>query len=233
MLDEVSEESRVIGIDSASTKYWVGVTNDQQAYLGRTVEDLVSAADVDGRLAVIAIDIPIGLPLVGARQADVAARLRVGPRRGSVFMTPIRSAIEAKSLAEANEVSRGVIGKGVSAQSFALARKILEVDRFVRNANRTVIEVHPEVSFRELAGYDLESKHTWAGIHQRQRLLAKGGMRIQRDLGEAGRVAGIDDILDAAVAAWTAKRFHAGDASCIPDIPEDFGDGGPTGVIWV
>ena len=48
-----------------------------------------------GQGAVIGIDIPIGLPDTGRRQADVLAYTLVGPRRSSVFMTPVRAALEA------------------------------------------------------------------------------------------------------------------------------------------
>nr|WP_231640215.1 DUF429 domain-containing protein [Micromonospora sp. NRRL B-16802] len=60
-------------------------------HVGRTIAALVTNAEMDGHLAVIGIDIPIGLPDTGRRQADVLAYKLVGPRRSSVFMTPVRS----------------------------------------------------------------------------------------------------------------------------------------------
>ena len=42
--------------------------------------------------ALAAIDIPIGLPDSGAREADRAARKFIGPRASSVFPCPIRPA---------------------------------------------------------------------------------------------------------------------------------------------
>jgi predicted RNase H-like nuclease len=37
--------------------------------------------------------------------------------------------------------------------------------------------------------------------------------------------AAIDDVLDAAVAAWSARRFAKGEATSMPDPPEVFIDG--------
>jgi predicted RNase H-like nuclease len=54
-----------------------------------------SAADDGGGLAVVAIDIPIGLPDTGRRQADLEARAVVGPRWRSVFLSPVRAALQA------------------------------------------------------------------------------------------------------------------------------------------
>jgi predicted RNase H-like nuclease len=50
-------------------------------------------------------------------------------------------------------------------------------------------------------------------------------------LGPADRVP-VDDVLDAAVAAWTARRVALGTARSLPSPPEDVGDGWPT-AIWV
>ena len=82
----------MIGVD-ACKKGWVGVTSDLRGYFGATIDKLVATADGDGELEVVAIDIPIGLPLTGTRQADVLARGLVGKRKSSVFPTPIRPAL--------------------------------------------------------------------------------------------------------------------------------------------
>jgi predicted RNase H-like nuclease len=43
--------------------------------------------------------------------------------------------------------------------------------------------------------------------------------------------AGVDDVLDAAIAAWTARRVASGQARAVPDPPERFSDGLPC-AIW-
>lgn len=126
---------------------------------GALVEDATSS----GPLSVIAIDIPIGLPDTGRRRADLLVRKDVGPRWASVFMTPVRPALEACNYESANAFSLRLAGEGISRQAFALQPKILQVDRWVRQTRHRVVEVHPEASFAQLAGAPLEArKSTWA-----------------------------------------------------------------------
>ncbi|UWP85076.1 DUF429 domain-containing protein [Dactylosporangium fulvum] len=230
---------RVLGVD-ACRGGWVGVAlggGATAAYVARTVAGLVAAAGADGDLAVVAIDIPIGLPDTGRRAADVEARRLIGPRRHSVFLTPVRAALTMPDHASASGTNRALAGDGVSAQAFALKKRILEVDTWARSSGTDavprVVEVHPEVSFARLAGRPLATaKQTWAGAEQRRALLARAGIRLDGDLGAAGAAAGVDDMLDAAVAAWSAGRVAVGDATPIPDPPERFSDTLPA-AIWV
>ncbi|MFN8078182.1 MAG: DUF429 domain-containing protein [Kineosporiaceae bacterium] len=52
-------------------KGWVAMADDLSAYFARTIRELVAGAAGDDAPAVVAIDIPIGLPRSGPRQADV------------------------------------------------------------------------------------------------------------------------------------------------------------------
>jgi len=161
---------------------------------------------------VIGVDVPIGLPEVGSRRrADVEARVVVGARRASVFFTPPRIALEAVTYTEAR-----TLAPGTSAQGWALRASILDVDR-VRDER--VREVHPEVSFALLADHQLAAaKRTWNGQRERLQLLAGVGIEIPDAL-DAGLVAA-DDVLDAAVAAWTATRIARGEHVTFPSDPE-------------
>ncbi len=88
-----------------------------------------------------------------------------------------------------------------------------------------MVEAHPELSFRQMAGAPLtDSKKTWAGMSRRRELLAEQGIDLPADLGEAGRQVAVDDILDAAAVAWTAARVAAGAAIPVPDPPADLDD---------
>jgi predicted RNase H-like nuclease len=186
----------------------------------------------DGELAVVAIDIPIGLPSEGSRQADLLARTVVGARASSVFSTPVRAALAAGTHAEATTISAQLTGRGLSRQAYALATKILDVDRWVRTASEPPIEVHPEVCFATMAGHPLQHpKSTWAGSVERRRLLARAGVMVPDELGLAGEMAGPDDVLDAAAAAWTAQRFLHDQAVSYPATPESFSDG-HLAAIW-
>lgn len=222
---------RVIGVD-ACKKGWVAISSDGCGYFGATIQELVTTAEQDGAPTVVAIDMPIGLPVTTLRQSDALARRIIGRRASSVFTTPVRAAISAATHAEATAISVQATGKGLSQQAFALSRKILEVDAWARTAAHRVIEVHPEVSFATMKGTPLlYAKSTWAGAEERRRLLADAGLRIPADLGIAGAMAGVDDVLDAAAAAWTAQRLTTGTAVSYPDVPEEFGDG-HLAAIW-
>ncbi len=211
---------RVLGADAAG-KYWVAVASDLRAYADLTLTGLLAAADADGPVAVVGIDMPIGLPTgTEPRQADVRVSGLIGPRWHSVFMTPPRVVLAAATYAEAAVEARRVMGKGISRQAWALAPRILEVDQVVRSDGR-IVEVHPEVSFRTLAGRHLRApKSTWAGLEDRRGLLANSGLLPPAYLGLPGLVAGPDDVLDAAVACWTALRVAEGLAVRYPDPPE-------------
>lgn len=147
--------------------------------------------------------------------------------------TTIDAPLEAPTFAEANALARRGTGKGISRQAYGLRTKILQVDAWLRTADRTVIEVHPEVTFRCLAGQPLpHPKSTWAGIEERRGLLRAVGLEPPADLGEAGARAAVDDVLDAAAVSWTAGRYAAGRATSLPGVPEQYDDG-PPAAIWV
>jgi predicted RNase H-like nuclease len=212
---------RVMGVDAAG-RNWVAVTSDLHAYAAPTLVELLAAADADGEVGVVGIDIPIGLPDgPEPRRADVQARAAVGPRWRSVFMTPPRTVLAASTYHVASEEALRVMNKGISRQAWALAPRILEVDEVVRSSDRRIVEVHPELSFTVLAGRHIPAaKSTWRGLEDRRRLLAEAGFVLPADLGHAGLVAGPDDVLDAAVACWSAQRVAAGSAQRYPEQPE-------------
>ena len=60
------------------------------------------------------------------------------------------------------------------------------------------------------------SKKTWAGFQERMQLLAEQRLDVPAELGSAG-LASVDDVLDAAAAAWSAARIAAGNASWMPE----------------
>jgi predicted RNase H-like nuclease len=206
-------------------------------YLAPTVSALVAVCEADGPVAVVGVDVPIGLLEWGARDADTLAAQRLhGSRRASVFAMPVRAALGAPDRAAADAVNRAAGGSGVSVQAYGLGGRVLEVDGWLRAevaGNRPpVYEVHPEVTFGQMAGRPLvDSKRTWAGAEQRRMLLAREGLFLAGTLGDAGRAA-VDDVLDAAACAWTAARIVAGDATSLPDPPQPTPDG-LAAAIWV
>ena len=120
--------------------------------------------------------------------ADVEARLFLGSRRQSIFFTPVRAAVEAATHADATALSSQLTGSGISRQSHALAKKILEVEDWLPTAPCAVWEVHPEVSFALLIGRPARaSKKTWAGMIERRQALAAAGINLDRAPHSVGR----------------------------------------------
>lgn len=193
----------------------------------RTIEDLwkdLHAADV------IFIDIPIGLRDGGKeeRSCDLHARRLLGvPRASSVFPAPCRPALYASDYIEASTINRTMTGRGLSRQSWAIVRKIREVDSLLRNDKRArgvFREVHPELLFWALNGGKAMGfrKGTRAGFEERLSVLENclpESKNIVDHAKGAFRRADVrpDDVLDALVAALTAFLSRCFSAS----IPED------------
>jgi predicted RNase H-like nuclease len=225
---------RVLGVD-ACRRGWIAIAVEDVvtgAYCAEDIHTLVSQAEAEGPPAVVAIDMPIGLPDRGHRQADVLARAEIGLLWPSVFMTPVREALLAADHATASAINRELTGQGVSVQAFGLKPKLFQVESWVRSTPLRAVEVHPEVCFARLAGAPLTvRKSSWAGAERRRALLASAGITLTGALGPATEHAGVDDVLDAGAAAWAARRVLLGRAQPLPDPPETFSDGWPC-AIW-
>jgi predicted RNase H-like nuclease len=221
-----------VGVDACKTG-WIAVAVDDTGVVGAHFVPAITLLPATvPEAGVVAIDIPIGLPESGRREADVVARARLGGRRNSVFFTPPRAAVEAATHAEANAVSVRLTGFGVSQQSFALAAKLREVDKWVQQAPVPVYEVHPEVSFAVLLGAPASApKKSWAGVCERRRALESVGLILDHVGGDAALRAAVDDMLDATVAAWSGRRIVRGQAVMIPDPAPTGPDGRPV-AIW-
>jgi predicted RNase H-like nuclease len=219
---------RVLGIDGAEGGWFAVLLVDgyfAEADFQPSVSALISQfPGVD----VIAIDIPIRLPVGKSRPADAAARKFVGPARAaSVFPTPPAEVLAAPTYAEAVEIARRLVGTGISQQTWALRGRIFEVADIAASDHR-IVEVHPEVSFRALKGEPLRypKKDSWSGGAERRALLGGAGIFISDEL-PGGERAAPDDVVDAAAAAWSAMRVAEGKSSTLPEEPSrDPADGG-------
>lgn len=219
-----------VGVDGTRGR-WIAVAIGRDgAFRSAVLEDTLEAILAAFPAAVtIAIDVPIGLPVEGSRAADLEAKMLLGPRRSTVFPAPPRPVLEAHTYASARERARELTGRGISAQSFALRHNILEAEPLGRDPR--VHEVHPELAFRALSGRVLLSnKRTWNGAVERQEALATVGLTLPAHLGHAG-AAPVDDVLDAAVCAWSARRIAMDEAECVPSEPELDATGRPM-AIW-
>ncbi|MEI8057627.1 MAG: DUF429 domain-containing protein [Actinomycetes bacterium] len=236
--------ARVLGVDGCPGG-WAGITwggSDVEGWYASTLRELIALASAAGPLAVVGVDMPIGLADVGRREADRLAQSSLGRRSASIFVTPTRRALAAADRAAASRLNVELGGPGVTAQAYALRAKVLEVDDLARELSSApaqsedtlirLVEVHPEMSFATMAGDPLrDSKRTWSGARERRRLLAEAGLDLDVDLGIVGAKANADDVVDAAAAAWSAFRVANGDAVSRPDPPEFFSDG-LSAAIW-
>ncbi len=167
----------------------------------------------------ILIDIPIGLPADGKRDCDVEARQKLGRQGTSVFYTPLRKAVYEQNLEAAKERNE-TAGYSIQNQAWGIVPRIREVDEFLDmnpGARDRLFETHPELCFYSLNGKEtVPPKQTGVGIDRRKALLADehpDAMAIYeqaKDLYLAPEYASFlsaeTDILDALVAAVTAKR---------------------------
>jgi predicted RNase H-like nuclease len=200
---------RVVGLDACRGK-WLAVLLDE----GRFADaDIGSAATLVGSWPdahAIGVDIPIGLPDSPTREADRDARRFVGERRSSVFPTFPRCVLEAGTYDEAKARCTARGWQRPSIQSFGMRHRIFEIAALA-DADERVVEVHPEVSFRELLGRTPGPKRTASGAAERRLGLAKAGIELP-DLPYPD-----DDVLDAAVVAWSAMRYARGEALPLPE----------------
>jgi predicted RNase H-like nuclease len=214
--------SRVVGVDGIR-RGWLAVALENGRFAGaRPFATLRDICDAHADAAAIAVDIPIGLPSPASwpRRADAAAKEFLRAHASRVFLTFPRAVYEAPTHAAAVVLAKELGCTGISQQSFALRHKILEAEAL---DDERVIEVHPELAFAELAGRVLPTKHSWRGLRARMDALERAGIDVPAEIEAGGEPAA--DVLDAAVAAWTAARCAAHRA-----VP--LSDEGGGAVIW-
>jgi len=215
-----------VGVDWASG-CWVVVTHDGDDVTITTEPAILNVWQAHGAAAdAVLVDIPIGLPETAPRACDRAATSLLGERHSSVFDVPSRAAVDAGGY----EAARAENGGRLGSQSWGLVPRIREVDCFLDahpGAETRVYESHPEVCYaafaartdaddlgskRESEGQDarlaiLDAVDEWFGTQVRafvdeRRDGAQWHHRIQ-----SGR---LDDVLDAAVLALTAREGSFG-----------------------
>lgn len=225
------------GVDGSS-RGWVMVVCDDRLR-NPEASFIERLAQLPRGLRVAAVDVPIGLPEQGRRDADNLTRKALGQPRGrSVFSCPIRPVLGARTWEEACSQTERVDGRRVSKQTFGILGKIAEADALIRTeawARRIVREVHREVSFAEWAGAPMKyRKKSPAGREERQKLIAavfgRGAFeRAQESI--RGHYIASDDVADAFAAAWTAARIIDRRAERLPEARQVDAAGVPM-HIW-
>lgn len=234
--------SLVVGIDAAKASSWISVAlldgRLHEMSTHRSLADLVLSFP---SATVFGVDIPLGhedpdgLREGGRRACDVAARgFLAAERRASVFHVPPPLVLQEETHGAAVALCRSRGWPAPSAQLWALRPRILEAEAFA--ADSRFFEVHPEVAFQALAGSlskpaPKESKATWSGLVERLELLHAARLRPERSVGGVGR-ASPDDVLDATVAAWSARRIDGRAARTFPEPPPKDPRTGRPVAIW-
>lgn len=206
----------VLGVDGWKGS-WVGAYVEDGLVTWRHGRFAELLANDPTDLAVVAVDIPIGLAEHGRRGCDLAAREALGRAASRVFLMPPRYALEAPSQAAANRLLRAADEPGCSAQTWGLRTAVLEVAAYVEtHTHGRVVEVHPELAFLHLTGIVLPPKKTASGVAARIAALS-GWVDVLDALGRAPDRVPLDDALDALAAAWSAQRVAAGTATTYPE----------------
>jgi predicted RNase H-like nuclease len=216
----------VIGVDGCRAG-WIAVIWSEQVQhrLFHTFADILK---LDA--AIIAVDMPIGLPSLAGRDAEKAARQGLGQRKSSVFPIPARPAVMSADYRDACAISldHSDPPRKIAKQSFMLFPKIREIDALLTpDMQARVHETHPEVSFWAMNGkypVPLAKKarlqNASPGLDLRRKLLKDAGFPI-KDLPMATyrkSDVGDDDLIDACACAWSARRILEGRALHFPDI---------------
>jgi len=221
----------VVGADGCKAG-WLAVKLDREG--GGEVNvfaDIGQLWESWGSAALILIDVPVGLPdaQMPERQCDVDARIRIGPRRSSVFPPPCRPTLDATSYKDACRINRETNGRGLSLPAYGILPKIREVDRFLGGnveARSRIREVHPEVCFWAFNRKQplTTPKKTPTGWQERFNLLESihGDTAVIMEMAAEEfprRIVAWDDMLDAIAAALTAACARYGRMT-LKSIPE-------------
>jgi predicted RNase H-like nuclease len=228
-----SDPDWVAGLDGCPAG-WIAVMRPltgEAAHRIAILTDFAAFCLAFPKLRAIAVDMPIGLPdaIRGpGRPAEQAVRPLLGARQSSVFSIPVRAAVEAPDYraACAAALAGSDPPRKVSKQGFNIFPRIREVDHALRaepDLAARVIETHPEVIFRRIAGAPLAyAKKTPEGASERRALLAQAGVPAALIHETPPRGAALNDLLDAIACSVTALRFARGEALPNPDpFPRD------------
>ncbi len=112
------------------------------------LESLADVLDYRPSFTVVALHAPVGAPDEAGewREADLAARDRLGRRRAAVVRAPSRAVLEAKSFEEARQIDPSL--DIVQWRSLAKAAEAIREVQSWRQ--RIVWEVHPELALMEM-----------------------------------------------------------------------------------
>lgn len=209
----------VLGVDGCKGGWIVVAWHDDPSAMpqARVVPRFEDVIAMDA--AIIAVDIPIGLPDIArnGRGCDSEARRRLKGKASSVFPAPARPTLRARDHGEASSINRTFSdpSHGISAQAYNILAKIAEVDGLISPfLQNRIHEVHPELCFYAMNGGASvrEKKREADGQEKRAMLLRRNGFPFDQVRHPAAprRQWGLDDLIDACACAWSARRIRDG-----------------------
>lgn len=195
-----SMSGAVAGIDGCKGG-WIAVVGKKgrsQVQVSARFGDLISCI---GKDAVVAVDMPIGLPERGdgGRACERVLKQKLGKAASSVFPIPSRNAVYAvpeaprrmAEIAAGHRIALAVARQtsdpstGFSRQAFMIFPKIREIDAFLtaqRNLGAQIHESHPEGAFWKMNGErplehrkKLKGRISEPGMAERRNLLIENG----------------------------------------------------------
>ena len=189
----------------------------------QVVRTFLEVLDYKPAFQVVALFSPVGLldvPDSRGRTCDREARALLGrPRAGAVLSTPARAALKCDTYDEAKEANGGRL----STVGWRVLKRTVEVHaQMAPYWQRTIHEVHPELSFYQL-NEDTPvrfSKHTQAGREERRALLDGRMPGVERIIDAPVQGATPAHMLDAAACLWTARRIISRGVVHLPEHPE-------------
>lgn len=211
------DDRPVVGVDGYRGG-WIVVTASADGLTAEQSDDLAPLVEAvrAGAVAAAAIDMPMGLLTDRSRQSDRAARQVLGPRRSSVFPTPVRATLAASDYADACDRSRAACGNALSIQAYNLLPAIAHLDGLIRPDDQDrIVEAHPECAFTRLTTEPLGPKRSADGQAARvDALTAELGAPFVELWQARARHRDVPaiDLLDATVLTITARRVVAGSA---------------------
>ena len=256
-----SGKAKYVGVDGCPSGWLsIGLDDDGDSEVN-AFEEFSALLDYHKEGRPILVDMPIGLIAngLGERACEPKAREVLVARRSSVFDTPTRALVHMAAggmdFASVNRLSKSDRCEGVSLQAYNILAKVAEVDKVMANnclpSQMSVREVHPEVCFWALNDkapmcYGKKSKSASErnkAAKERLHVMEQHDPEITSqtyDLALRLRIGrsrdfGIDDIIDALVAALTAKlSYQKGyELKTLPESPPLDSKGLPMEMVYV
>jgi predicted RNase H-like nuclease len=232
---------KYVGIDGCRGGWFYVGIDDSNCFSVGIIPRIYEVGDWLTSVAVMLVDIPIGLLSTGPseRLCDREARQMIKPRGSTVFPAPARSALTKESYEAGSAENLRCLGRKLSRQTWAIAGKIREVDDFLVSLRpgSKIREMHPEVAFCGLNGGLplLTRKKDREGFEERISLLRRFYPSADNVVDTARRRFAKkelqnDDILDALVGAVTASFYP--NLSTLPEFAPVDDKGLPMEMVY-